>query len=116
MIKTIFQLVLFVCMTFSVCFAVEQASLSSPMVVVNPSSTSTITVQSLYLNWKDRVVEVTVGDGTVSKTFIYRGDTALSMMNQLNKANLTSNSLHKRVINQLISDGYLVGTISGNPD
>lgn len=33
----------------------------------------------------------------------------------LNKANLTSNSLEKRVYSQLVSDGAFVGSITGSP-
>jgi hypothetical protein len=38
------------------------------------------------------------------------------MMISLNKVNLSVKSLHRRVIEQLINDGKLDGTISGSPD
>jgi len=34
----------------------------------------------------------------------------------LNKANLSTKSLHKRVMEKLIADGLIDGTISGTPD
>lgn len=50
------------------------------------------------------------------KDFRYESSTALALMNQINKANLTSNSMEKRVLQRLIDDGLLIGTISGTPD
>ena len=38
-----------------------------------------------------------------------------TLLSALNTANLTSNSLVKRVYNQLISDGHITGTVSGSP-
>jgi|RhiMethySRZTD1v2_1073278.scaffolds.fasta_scaffold576679_2 hypothetical protein len=47
---------------------------------------------------------------------LYEGATALNLIIALNKANLTTNSLEKRILNQLITDGFLSGTVSGSPD
>jgi hypothetical protein len=93
----------------------EQINLTSP-VVADPAQATTFRVAALWLNWDGAEIVVHVTDGTVRKVFRYTGSTATALMTALNKANLTSNSLHKRIINQLISDGYLSGTISGSPD
>jgi hypothetical protein len=37
-------------------------------------------------------------------------------MAALNKADLSSNSLQKRVLQKLIDDGVIPGTVSGAPD
>lgn len=41
---------------------------------------------------------------------------ATTLMLALNKADLSSNSLHRRIFARLITDGVLTGTISGVPD
>ena len=38
------------------------------------------------------------------------------LLQTLNTANLTSNSLVKRVLSRLITDGYIVGIVTGTPD
>lgn len=105
----------FLIFSTSASFGVEELSLTTPY-VVDPRSTSTFRVEAIELRWKDQLVIFTVGDGTLSRRFSYEGQTAKNMMTTLNKANLTNNSLHKRVLNQLISDGHLSGTIGGSPD
>ena len=40
---------------------------------------------------------------------------AQAMIVALNKANLSSNSLEKRVYNQLITDGAFTGSVTGSP-
>ncbi len=53
----------------------------------------------------------------IESTFQYDGATATSLMVALNKANLSTSSLHKRVLQQLVADGKLtVGTVTGTPD
>lgn len=93
----------------------ELLTLTTPL-VLDPRALSAVQVESLLLNWKDKRIVVIVGDGETQRQFEYTGTVAVTMMTLLNKANLTSNSLHKRVINQLITDGFLAGTISGTPD
>jgi hypothetical protein len=47
----------------------------------------------------------------------YTGDLARSFMITLNKANLSTQSLHQRVITKLLADGKIpAGTSSGAPD
>jgi hypothetical protein len=46
----------------------------------------------------------------------YTGTTAINMIKQLNTANLTIKSLHKRVLEKLSADGILPGTVTGEPD
>ena len=46
----------------------------------------------------------------------YNGATATSLMAALNKANLSTKSLHKRVLEYLVTDGKLAGTITGAVD
>ena len=99
--------------------AVEQISLTNAY-VVNPTSTTKFEVESLYL---DRLtpeirirISTTTAAGYIYREFSYYGSTATSLMNTLNKANLTTNSLYKRIMNQLINDGFLSGSVLGTPD
>lgn len=88
----------------------EQIDLTAPV--------STFRVVRLSLEWdiqKIRIVLKSAATGDYIK-FSYSGDTALTLMNQLNTMNLTTTSLHKRIINRLIADGLLAGTVSGTPD
>ena len=52
----------------------------------------------------------------LTQTFFYRGTVARNMMIVLNKANLTNNSLNKRILNKLIQDGKISGTVTGLPE
>lgn len=113
--RSIFLIIFLVLSFHAKSFAIEQAELSAPM-VVDPTSTSTVRVEKLVLDWKDKNITIYVGFNGVRREFNYSGDTAVTLMTALNKANLSSNSLHKRILNQLINDGFLAGTISGSPD
>lgn len=42
--------------------------------------------------------------------------TGAVLISTLNTANLTANSLVKRVFTRLIADGYLFGTVAGTPE
>lgn len=82
-----------------------------------PPQQTTWRVNELYLNWGAQSIQIgLIGTNGEAKHHSYSEATATSLMNALNKANLTSNSLHKRVIQRLIDDGMLAGTISGSPD
>lgn len=56
-----------------------------------------------------------IDNNGLESSFIYEGDVAKTLLNQLNTMNFTSTSLEKRVLLRLISDGYLVGSVSGTP-
>lgn len=46
----------------------------------------------------------------------YKGNQAVNMIKQLNTANLTTKSMHKRILEKLSADGVLPGTVTGTPD
>lgn len=92
----------------------ELITLTTP--VTTPSIT-TWRVSSLLLDWDAAVIAITLrGSGGERLSHTYTGANATAQMTALNKVNLTSNSLHKRIIQRLIDDGMLSGTISGSPD
>jgi hypothetical protein len=47
------------------------------------------------------------------KTVIYSGADAIAMLNNLNTANLSSNSLRRRILTKLLTDGHIQGSLSG---
>lgn len=80
------------------------------------ASATSVTIERLVLDYKNSLIDIMVWNGSVEGHFQYTGTTALSLMNALNKANLSTTSLNKRVMQQLNSDGYMTGTITGTPD
>lgn len=78
---------------------------------------SQFTVSTLFLDWPGQVISVTLaGAGGQVMTHSWHGATATTLMTQLNKANLSITSLHRRVIDRLIADNVIAGSASGSPD
>ena len=94
----------------------ERLDLTTPEGAV--AACTNLSVTSLHLDWSGaRITAKFQGDNGKSYGAFWEGTVATTLMLALNKANLTSNSLHKRVINQALTDGKLpAGTISGIPD
>ena len=93
----------------------EVLTLTSTIVV--PDRT-TYRVVRLVLDWAAQVIQVhAVGSDGVDVLHEYRGTEAVSLMTVLNSANLSTSSLHKRVLQKLVTDGKLpAGTVSGTPE
>lgn len=71
----------------------------------------------LELDWeRARIVVKLHGSDGSRLSHNYRGDTATQLMRALNTANLSAKSLHRRVLERLVADGVIGGTISGVPD
>ena len=71
----------------------------------------------LVFNPDDSVVTVTlVGVNGEKMTHTWRGATAGANIVALNKMNLSTITLNKRIMNLLISDGVLPGTVTGAAD
>jgi hypothetical protein len=99
--------------------AEERVDLTTPH-DPDPRATSVLRVNALNMRWgnspEESLIDIQLSSGTILLSFGYFGQDARNQMILLNKANLTSNSLHRRVLNKLISDGFISGTISGSPD
>lgn len=93
----------------------EQVTLTSP--ITFPSITF-YKVAELRLQRQDppHIYIRLVGTNGEHFDHSYEGSAALNLIIALNKANLSTISLEKRIFNQLIGDGVLSGTVSGNPD
>lgn len=91
----------------------ETCSLTTPII---PQTITTYDVADLRLSWLPVpyiTVQLLGSDGKSSLTISYSGTVAANLLTILNTANLSTNSLHKRIINKLIADGHLAGTVTG---
>lgn len=74
------------------------------------------------LNWGEHItlarVSVTLKDDSngIKGYELARETAARDLMRALNKADLSGNSLHRRIFQKLIDDGHIAGTITGVPD
>lgn len=99
----------------------EQITLTTPY-VVDPRQAPAFVIDSVTLDWQNKLIFINVGYSVdelsprVTQQFTYQGDEAKNLMVALNKANLSTKSLHKRILEKLINDGHLAGTISGTPE
>jgi len=86
--------------------------------LTTPQSVTGYTVRGLHLLWTEAIIRVELNDGFGKVlNFIYSGAPATSLMVSLNKANLTTQSLHSRILSQLVTDGKLpAGAVTGTPD
>lgn len=95
----------------------EQLNLATPQ--VRPEEiTSAYKVASLTLQVEQQRVTVTIR-GTHQELIVesVSGSEALTLMQQLNTANLTNRSLQKRILEWVASrHPELTGTVSGTPD
>lgn len=71
----------------------------------------------LHLNWEQATIKIGFrGDNGEGTSVSYEGIEANSLLTTLDKANLPGKSLRRRVMEKIIADGKLSGTISGIPD
>ena len=71
----------------------------------------------LELDWEHaRIVVKLRGPDNQRLAHNYLGATAITLMRQLNKLDLSVKSLHRRVLERLVADGVLSGPIAGAPD
>lgn len=92
----------------------EQLDLTTAIV---PATRTNYKVQALYLDWAAQVIRIDLlGSDGVAAGALYTGTEAVNLMTTLNTANLSIQSLHKRILNKLVTDGKLpAGTVSGTP-
>ena len=91
----------------------EQLDLTTP--ITTPSITL-YRVNRLALDWPNGVINIALVDENGKETtFEYTNAEATMLMAALNTANLSIKSLHRRILEKLIADGKLDGTISGTP-
>lgn len=86
--------------------------------LTTPTQVPSYRVQKLVLDWQREIIKAAlIAPGGERVVCTYRGEEALTLMTQLNKLDLSVNSLHKRLLQRLVADGKLpAGTITGEPD
>lgn len=92
--------------------------MAETLTLTTPQSVTTYIIDMLKLSWTGASIVVLLHDTQGDKyKASYSGQSATDLMVALNKANLTTNSLQKRILNQLVTDGKLpAGTVTGTPD
>ena len=84
--------------------------------VALPSATN-YKLNKLHLMWLDKAIRIElVADNGETIEHGYDGDEARNLMIALNKMDLSTKSLQRRVMEKLIADGVLSGTITGAVD
>ena len=91
----------------------ERIDLTNP--IVRPIVSYSIAY--LGFDWRNKRIAVEmIGDDGSPFNHTYEGPIAETLMIQINKANNSTKSMQRRVIEKLIADGFLSGSISGVPD
>lgn len=91
----------------------EQLDLTVPVVATRAN----LVVAYLQLDWPGQSIYARLigSDGAVVPVS-WDGAPAVALMVALNKANLTTTSLQKRILQQAVTDGKIAaGTVSGTP-
>lgn len=92
----------------------EQLTLATP---VQPPTLTSYRVDTLSLHWSDASIAIGLrGPNGETATFTYTGPQATVLMQVLNTSDLSTKSLHRRILEKLAADGYLTGSITGSPD
>jgi len=113
LIVALFAAILFYTMPV---MAQEQLDLSAPDQV--KAGTSVYTVSRLTLDWENGYIYISLlGSNGETKTVTYERDAGgPALMKTLNKVDLSTKSLHRRIMEKMVADGHLVGTVSGTPE
>ena len=88
------------------------------LTLTTPQSVTDYKIDIIKFDVGESKIHIVVADTQGDKiTCGYSGTVASNFMIALNKANLTTNSLQKRVLDQLVVDGQLpAGTVTGSPE
>lgn len=79
--------------------------------------TTNYKVVYLMMDWENKLITIRVrGTNGEIKSFLYEDTIATNLMTALNKIDLTIKSLHRRILERLNADGYLIGSVEGVPD
>jgi hypothetical protein len=101
----------------------EELVLTDPVVVPEKVTSKyhvvvlTLDMEAMMIPGEPGLINITLKDNLgVRSGYSYVGDEAIALMKQLNTANLTTKSMHKRILEKLSNDGKLPGTVTGVPD
>jgi len=96
-------------------FAGEQINLTTP---ITKPAISSYRVVRLELDWDAARIEIHLKFTPSGERIIfgYSGTEALNLMKTINTKNFSTTSMQKTILQKLIADGKILGTISGSPD
>jgi len=96
-------------------FSGEQVDLTTP---ITKPAISYYSVSRLGLDWDAARIEIHLKFAPTGEELIvgYSGVEATNLMVIMNKKNFSTVSMQKTILQKLIADGKLAGTISGSPD
>lgn len=94
--------------------AQERIVLNTPQ--PQPAQVVGYTVSALLLKYEPtpQIVVTLRGEDGKYTDQVYEGAVALTLLQQLNKVNLSTRSLNQRIFDRLIADGRIVGTVAGS--
>lgn len=94
----------------------EEVTLATPE--VRPEiRTTAYRVRALFLDWEgSRIVVHLRGTNGELREVAYTAETAATLMRALNRADLSTASLQRRILSRLVADGFLAGAVSGTPE
>ena len=101
----------------SVGVAVEQLDLTAPESFVAPPSITSWKIDELQVSRSSaKVIIGLLGSNGEKRTYNFSGALATTYINALNTRNASTISNEKWTLNQLVTRGYLAGTVSGTPN
>ena len=101
----------------SVSFAVEELILTTPETFPATTSITSWKIDGLTLMRSEaKVIIHLVGSTGEKRTYNFSGALATTYINALNTRNASTISNEKWTLNQLVTRGYLAGTVRGTPD
>lgn len=98
----------------------EEVITSTSAYIQDPTSTNTLHFISVLfyrgLNPSDSQVIVDLIAGGVRKTVVYSGPGTRAQIDSLNTRDFSTTSMAKTIMNKIITDGRISGTVVGSPD
>ena len=112
------KIILSICLILMFAFSVQAAEQVNLTVPITKPAINSYKIDSIVLNVTGATITIILIDPVSGEkpVFSYYGTTAMTLMNALNKVDLSTKSLQKRIFERLIADGKIAGTISGVPD
>lgn len=92
--------------------------MAEQLALTTPGSIAGYSIKKVVFDWERAFIKIVVADVNNFRLLCqYDGDTATTLMVQLNKINLSTISLQRRILERLVTDGKLPsGTVTGTPD
>jgi len=92
--------------------------MAEQLALTTAGSIAGYSIKKVLFDWEKATIKVVVADVNDFRRFCtYDGTVATTFMVQLNKINLTTTSLQRRILERLVTDGKLPpGTVTGTPD